>query len=446
MTDSEYHTKADQLRAAGLRTLSGVISDSGGVMRSKSVPAARIESFARSGMGASLTWPQFCVDNAVAITEVVGVVGDLRLTVDLDSAVVLEHGLGWAVADVRDQEGNRSPYCWRDVVRREVAALQALGIDCLVGHEMEFILTDLHGHVLGESLGWPAYGLGAYLELGEFAAEVCEKLAAVDIPVEQIHAEYGTGQFELSLPPRPPVRAADNVLLARTIICRTAKKYGTLASFSPVPFSGNSGNGAHLHMSFTRDGVPLLSGGSETEGLHPEGAQAIAGIVRHLSSTIAVLAGTVVSGERMQPGHWSGAWACWGVENREAAVRVLIANNGNPHGANVEVKCVDAGANPWLSSGLLLGLARYGIEHGLDLPDQVTNDPAELSDAEKMAAAVVRLPSTAKERLALFESDPVVKQILGEPLHDAILAVRRHEAIAYEATDAHAATRFAWSS
>lgn len=148
----------------------------------------------------------------------------------------------------------------------------------------------------------------------------------------------------------------------------------------------------------------------------------------------------------MQPGHWSGAWACWGVENREAAVRVLIANNGNPHGANVEVKCVDAGANPWLSSGLLLGLARYGIEHGLDLPDQVTNDPAELSDAEKMAAAVVRLPSTAKERLALFESDPVVKQILGEPLHDAILAVRRHEAIAYEATDAHAATRFAWSS
>lgn len=444
--DTDIATRANELRAAGLRTLTGVISDSGGVMRGKSVPAARIESFARSGMGASITWPQFCVDNAVGITDAVGVVGDLRLTADLSTAVVLGDGLGWAVADVRDQSGERSPYCWRDVLRRQVTALGELGIECLVGHEMEFLLTDRDGRPLGQQHGWPCYGIGVYMDLAGFAADLCDRLAAVGIPVEQIHAEYGAGQFELSLPPHPPITAADNVLLTRTIIGLVAREHGLMASFSPVPFSGAVGNGAHLHMSFTRDGVPLLSGGCETEGLHPEGAHAIAGIVSHLSSTIAVVAGTVVSGERMQPGHWSGAWSCWGVENREAAVRVLASNNGNPHGANVEVKCVDSGANPWLSTGLLLGLARHGIENRIPLPAQVIADPAELTEAEKAAGAVVRLPSTARERIALFESDPVIRAILGGPLHDAILTVRRHEETAYEGKDAHEATRFAWSS
>src|SRR3712207_8310712 len=88
--DIEVH--AERLREAGLRTLTGVVSDSGGVIRAKTVPARRIESFARSGMGASLTWPVFCVDNGIAMTPEVGVVGDLRLTADLERAVVLDSG------------------------------------------------------------------------------------------------------------------------------------------------------------------------------------------------------------------------------------------------------------------------------------------------------------------------------------------------------------------
>src|SRR5688500_10181899 len=73
-TGVELH--AERLRQAGARTLTGVVSDTGGVIRAKTVPARRIESFARSGMGASLTWPVFCVDNGIAMTPELGVVGD----------------------------------------------------------------------------------------------------------------------------------------------------------------------------------------------------------------------------------------------------------------------------------------------------------------------------------------------------------------------------------
>jgi glutamine synthetase len=437
---------AERLRDAGVRTLTGVVSDTGGVIRAKTVPARRIESFARSGMGASLTWPVFCVNNDVAMTPDVGVVGDLRLTVDLERAVVLDHGFGWAPADVRDQNGELSPYCWRSVARRQVQRLTSLGIEALVGHELEFGLLDESGRPLGERDGWPCYGAGVYSELSEFAADLCERLDAAGVPVEQIHAEYGLGQFEVSLPPREPVRAADDVLLARAVIGRTCRDHGLRVTFSPLPFSGGSGNGAHMHVSLTRNGVPLLTGGALPEGLTADGAAAVAGIVRHLPEAIAVLAGTVVSGERLQPGHWSGAFACWGVENREAAVRLLLANNGNPHGANVEVKCVDSGANTYLATGLVLGFAASGIEGGLDLPAAVTVDPTELTPEQARHAAVVPLPADAAGRIELFEKSDAACAVLGPELHAAVVAVRRYESSLYAGTDAHALTRFAWSS
>ena len=49
-----------------------------------------------------------------------------------------------------------------------------------------------------------------------------------------------------------------------------------------------------------------------------------------------VYAGSVLSALRLKPGNWAGAAACWGLENREAAVRFIAATPGSPHGANAE--------------------------------------------------------------------------------------------------------------
>ncbi len=441
MEPAEIEVRAARLRADGARVVLGVVSDSGGVMRGKSVPAARIESFARSGMGASLTWPVFCVDNHVAMTEQIGVVGDLRLALDLSSTVVLDGGLAWGVCDVLDQDGDPSPYSWRGVLQREADALAGAGLEVAMGHELEFLLTDADGRPLGDRDGWPCYGAGVFGELSAFAVELSDELTRVGLPPEQLHAEYGLGQFEVSLPPAPPVEAADGVLLARAVIGVVGRRHGLRASFSPVPFAGVAGNGAHLHVSFVRDGQPLLHGGDGPSGLHAEALSAVAGLVDGLPAAMAVLAGSVVSDDRMQPGHWSGAWACWGEENREAAVRLIAARRGNPHGANLEVKCVDSSANPWLSAGLVLGLARRGIESGAASPAPVEGDPAAVPEAERPA----QLPSTAPARIAVFESSKLVRDVLGDPLHEAILAVRRHESTAYDGADAHEPTRFAWS-
>lgn len=94
-----------------------------------------------------------------------------------------------------------------------------------------------------------------------------------------------------------------------------------------MPYADGSGNGMHAHLSFTRAGQPLLSGGDGPGDLTEDGQHLVAGLVGGVCDAVTVLAGSVVSAARLRPGHWSGAFACWGVENREAAVRMLTATS-----------------------------------------------------------------------------------------------------------------------
>jgi glutamine synthetase len=447
-THADVVQHAERLRGQGARLLCGAISDTGGVLRAKAVPAERIETFATAGMGASACWPVFCVDNGLALTDGLGVVGDLRLTADIERAVVLDNGFAWAPADVHTQDGAMSPLCWRDVARRQVQALARQGVTVRAGYEIEFVLFDSEGRRVGDDIGWPAYGLGPLSSQWTFVDAALERLAEAGIPVDQVHAEYAVGQVEMSLPPTGPVEAADAVVLARTILGRTARELGLMVSFSPMPFPGGAGNGGHLHVSFARGDKQLLSGGSLPGDLTPEGGHMVAGIVAGLPESIAVLAGSVVSADRLAPNHWSGPFSCWGVENREAAVRLVMDTPGNPYGASAEVKCIDGAANPYLAAGLVLGLAARGLEEELPLPDPIGVNPFQLTDREAAAAGVVRLPGSLRTSLELFERGKRAEAILGPDLHGAVVAVRRKEQESFRDhhSDRYALTRFAWSA
>lgn len=448
LSDEELADRLAELGTGGTRLLVGSVVDMAGVARAKSVPFERAATFHRTGVGASPTWNVFCIDNAVSVTERLSVVGDLRLRADLTAARRLGRGLAWAPTEMFDQHGAAWPGCARGRLRRTEAALAADGLSALIGHELEFVLTAADG-TPRPATRWQAYGLGALLGEQEFVTDLEAALREVGVPVEQLHAEYADYQFEISLAPRTPVEAADDAVLARLVICDVARRHGCLASFSPLPLAGGAGNGAHQHLSLSRDGVPLLSGGSGPHGLTPEGASAVAGIVTGLAETLAVFAGSVLSSLRLQPGHWSGAYACWGLENREAAVRLCAATPGNPHGANVELKCIDPSGNPYLTSAALLGLARHGIAASSPLPPEVTVDPAGLDGATARASQVVRLADTQTAALDLLRDSSLAESLLGPDILDALLAVRTHEARSYADLGAEELTerfRFAWSS
>lgn len=430
-------------------TLLGTIVNPAGLTLAKAIPISRAATFADPGLGASPTWHGFAIDQTgIAYTDAIGVVGDQRVRIDLSAQRQLEDGLDWAPGAFYDQDGNPVPECSRGTLGRVEARLDAAGLRALVGHEIEFMLVDADGSRLPGKL-WAQYGLAGMLEHEGFARDVLDAAAAAGVEIEQFHAEYGVNQFEISLAPQTPMAAADQLVVMRIIVGRVARRHGVRISLSPVPFAGSVGCGAHQHVSLQRSGIQLFSGnGARTHHMTAEGASAVAGIVAGLREAQSVFGGSIVSGLRMRPGQWAGAYACWGTENREAAVRFLPATHGNPRGANVEVKVVDPSANPYFASAAILGLALEGIESNVVLPPEVTVDPATLPQEWRAAAGATQLCIDQAEMTAALENSARMRSILGDPAVDALVAVRRYEHAHYAGLDPEQLTdrfRMAWS-
>ncbi len=130
------------------------------------------------------------------------------------------------------------------------------------------------------------------------------------------------------------------------------------------------------------------------------------------------------------PSHWAGVYQVWGRENREAALRLVTGSTGEHDvRANLEVKCFDLAANPYLVIGSLLaaGLAGTGA-----LPDEVAGDPAALGEDELSQRGIVRLPQSLDAAADAFEASGVLREAMGDPLFEAILAVRRGETVLFD--------------
>ncbi|MGO9156257.1 glutamine synthetase family protein [Mycobacterium sp.] len=417
-----------QLEAEGVDTVIGTAVNPAGLTQAKTVPIRRTNTFADPGLGASPSWHAFAIDQTgIAFTDDVGVVGDQRLRIDISALRLIGDGLAWAPAAFFEQDGTPVPACSRGTLGRIEAALSEAGIEALIGHEIEFLLVDPDGGRLPSAL-WAQYGLAGVLEHEAFVRDVNTAAAAAGVGIEQFHPEYGANQFEISLAPLAPVAAADQLALTRLIIGRAARRHGMRVSLSPAPFAGSVGSGAHQHFSLTRqEEGPLFSSGTGAAGMTTAGEAAVAGVLRGLREAQGVLCGSIVSGLRTRPGNWAGAYVCWGTENREAAVRFVKAGPGNPQGSNVEVKVVDPSANPYFASAAILGLALDGITHNLALPTETTIDPAKLSDSDRDQAGIELLPEAQAEAIAALDDSRLLRDILGDPAVDMVVAVRRLE-------------------
>ncbi|BBY42467.1 type I glutamate--ammonia ligase [Mycolicibacterium celeriflavum] len=437
-----------QLEADGVATLIGTVVNPAGLTHAKTVPLRRMGAFADPGLGASPVWHAFAIDHTgIVYSRAITPVGDQRIRIDLSALRILGDGLAWAPGAFFNQDGTPDPHCSRGALGRVQKRLTDEGLSAVVGHEMEFVLVGPDGGRLQSHL-WAQYGLAGVLEFEGFVRDVTNAATASGVAIEQFHPEYGANQFEISLAPLPPVAAADALVLTRIIVGRVARQYGMRVSLSPVPFAGGVGSGAHQHFSMKRGDTELFFDGTGVNGMTREGESAVAGLVAGLPEAQGVLAGSVLSGQRMQPGNWAGAYVCWGTENREASVRYLIGGPSNPYGANIEVKVVDPSANPYLATAAILGLALDGIERRLPLPPETTVDPATLTDAQREQTGVVLLREKQIDALDVLNRSSLMRKILGDEAVDAVVAVRRYEHDNYGALSLEEIAdkfRLAWS-
>ncbi len=420
MTDAQQ--LADDLAARGVAGVTIHWADNNGIPRSRTVPVAALPRVAEIGVGITTLFAVFDSHDAITFAHepLSTPSGDVRLVPVLEALTPLagQPALAWVPGRQIAADGGPWPYDQRGVLERQVVALAEQGITAKVGYEMEFTVTS--GDFEPAHPG-PAYSPQALVPLDGFVADVLRDCAANGVPLGQLHAEYGPAQMELSIEAADPVTAADRQLLARQTLRAAADHHGLQLSFAPLPALAMAGNGWHIHSSVWRDGVNLLAEGPGSY---------VAGILRDLPSVAAVTAPSLGSLVRLRPGYFAGAFAFWGVENREAPLRYVPGTPllGADH-ANVELKTSDASANPYLALAAVLAAGAAGIAEGLEPPPPVQEDPGTWSDDERTERGIVALPATQAEQEAALVGSRVA-DALGPEVVGAFLAVRRSDAAA----------------
>ncbi|MEU5878896.1 glutamine synthetase family protein [Spirillospora sp. NPDC047279] len=436
--------KAAELAGHDVTAVALTWVDVGGITRTKTVPVERLEHAASWGVGMSPVFDVFLLDDSIVSGRYVGgPTGDLRLHPDLGRLVPLAAlpGWAWAPADRFTQEGGEHPVDARGALRRETARLAELGYSVRAAFEIEWAVSD--GDSEGDddftpACNGPAYGMTRIAELSGYLRDLLRALAATGVSVDQLHPEYAAGQLELSVAAEDPVGAADTAVLVRETIRAVSFEHGLAASFSPKVLPDSVGNGGHVHLSLWRDDpaegpVNTMAGGDGPCGMAAAGEAFAAGVLGHLPALLAVGAPSVASYLRLVPSHWAGVFACWGRENREAALRFVTGALGErASAANLEVKCFDLSANPYLALAGLLAAGRAGIAAEASLPAPVDVDPATLTAAERGARGVTALPASLEDAVTAFEDDAVLGAAFGEALADTIVTVRRGEIALFE--------------
>ena len=416
-----------ELAERGVVALAATWVDNCGVTRVKAVPLHRLEYAAAWGIGASPVFDAFLPNDAIVAGRYAGgPVGDLRLHPDLTRATVLAEQPGWAWAPaVRyQQDGVVHPQDQRSIARAAVAALTEAGYAVRMAIEIEWTLSSTEPDFTPAASG-PAYGYTRVVEQSDYLRDLLIALDRQGVAVDQIHPEYGSAQYEISVASEDPVGAADTFVLVRETIRALSQRFGLHASFSPKVLADGVGNGGHVHVSLWRDGVNLFSAGSDHQyGMSKEAEAFTAGVLVHLPGLLAIGAPSPASYLRLVPGHWAGPFQVWGLENREAALRLITGSPGNPAAANLEVKVFDLSANPYLVVAGLLRTGIAGLAAAAELPDPVNVDPAALP-ADPQARP--RLPTTLHAATDAFEADEVLAKALGETLAATIIDLRRAE-------------------
>jgi glutamine synthetase len=215
-----------------------------------------------------------------------------------------------------------------------------------------------------------------------------------------------------------------------------AFRHGLWASLAPKPIPDQAGNGTHLHASLielTTDGEAggrnVFADPADRNGLSQTGYYFIGGLLAHLPALVALTCASVNSYRRLAPQMWASAYTCYGMDNREAAIRICSPLRGDPGSSvNLELKPSDSSANPYLALAGLIYAGLDGIRGKIDPGEAMNVDPSTLSESERAERGAHRLPASLNAALDALSADSMLMDALGPLRSTAYLAVKRSEA------------------
>jgi glutamine synthetase len=396
-----------------------------GVARGKDVPIAEFHHVIEKGL-------YFC--GAVMGTDLrhTPVVGgdegypDLIARPDMSTMTTLpwESGVACCLANLEPAGGTPIPDP-RGAVRRAVESLRAIGLDPIVGPELEFFLVQrdpaaTHGIRRCVDQLSMVYTVGPQADPDGIVRGMTEGLAQLGLEVFAVNHEFMSSQYEINLRHTGALRAADRAFRLKSAVKDMAAYHGLVATFMGRPFNDQGGSGTHLHVSLNRDERNAFAAPGERDGVSAALRAFTAGVLLHAAGLMAFLNPTINAYRRIQRDSLAPTHANWGWDNRTTFIRIPPERGG---ATRIEIRVGDGAANPYLAVAAVLAAGAHGVREGLTPPPPVDGD-AYRADRELIGPA---LPTSLDAALEALEGDTVLHRTLGPQIVETFLAVKRFE-------------------
>ncbi|MCW8095844.1 glutamine synthetase family protein [Streptomyces tauricus] len=341
--------------------------------------------------------------------------GDLRVVPDRGTIrrlnylprTVLVHG------DAVHPDGSPVEIAPRQILRRQIEKLAALGLKAKVGIESEFMLYR-HTAAQARRRGYQGltpvsphnldYALDHPVALSGFFDHLHDALRAAGAPPEAIKTEGAPGQIEVTWPYEDPygdpLRACDAYTVHQHAVRQIAERHGMVPTFMAAPQTG-VGSGMHLHVSLWHGDEPVFHTLRPSE-LPARLQHSIAGLIENLPYMGPLYAPTPNSYRRFRPHSFAPTNFSWGRDNRTCAVRVT-GHGTHPH---LENRVPGADANPYLALAATLASIAHGIRTEPKLPEPCTGDAYHATEP-------LPVPQTLDEALTDFANSQLAQEAFG---------------------------------
>lgn len=416
------------LQKDGVRFVRILWCDNANIIRGKAVHVEMLSHYLEHGVGISAGQQGLPVMyDAIAPESGLSPVGEIRLVPDWDSLIPLPYAPGHVrVIGNMILDGQPWPLCPRNFLTRMIAAAKREGLEIQAAFENEFYLLQQTPESIIPTDS-TVFASTQAIDINHAVIDaITDTLVTQGIPVEQYYPESGPGQQEISWRYTDALSAANSQIAFRETVRAVAHRHHLTASFLPKIFPDAASSGCHIHLSLWREGQNLLPDIQGVCGLSQIARAFIAGILHHLPALMALTTPSPNSYRRIRPHTWSGAFRCWGLDNREAPVRVP-SNPGLGGSTHFELKTVDASANPYLALGAIIAAGLDGVQKNLEPPTPVTEDPGYLPVEQRTANNIDPLPENLGEALIHLQHNDVLLNALNPQLSQAFLAVRQAE-------------------
>ncbi|MCL5734476.1 MAG: glutamine synthetase family protein [Actinobacteria bacterium] len=322
--------------------------------------------------------------------------------------------------DIKQPNGEPFDGDPRNVLKKIVAKAESMGYTMNVGPELEYFY-------FRDSCGTELLDQGGYFDLTTLDAgsnlrrDTINALHALGIQVEYSHHEVAPSQHEIDLRYKDVMCMADQVMTYRLTVKEIAQSHGVYATFMPKPMFGVNGSGMHVHQSLFQGSRNAFFDAHDEYNLSKVGKSYVAGLLAHVKEMALVTNQWVNSYKRLVPGYEAPVYICWSRSNRSAMVRVPLYKPGKENATRVELRNPDPSCNPYLAFASMLAAGLDGIEKGMELPPEASNNIYEMTEEEREAAGIGSLPEDLLQAIQEFQKSSFMREALGDHVCDYLI-------------------------